>query len=634
MLEALRKGAGGWVAKLFMGLLVASFAVWGINDIFQGYSTDEIATVGGEKVTLRQFERELDVQIRQFSQRLGQPINREQARQYGLVSAALTRLIAFGALDGGAREMGLAIGDEAVAQNITADPSLQGPFGKFDRPAFQQALAQAGFTEKDFIADRRKNMVRQQINDVLQIGVGVPKALLDAISTFQQETRVAAYMILPPDAVGTIADPDEKTLAAYHQKAAIHFTVPETRDFSVMVLEPKDVARSISISEDDLQKAYAERREEYDVPERRRVDQMPFATEAAATAAVERLRKGEALDKIVEELGLEVNDVSLGLVARAQMISPAIADVAFALKSGEYSEPTKGPLGHVVLHVTDIEPGKASTFESAKDKLRAQLADERARNEVYDVQSGIEDARAGGAALEDIAAKNGLKIAKFTGLSVKGLTLDGKKPDALPEYKSLIETVFTNEVGVQIAPGDTGDGGYYWVQVDAAKPQELQPLDTVRDKVVTLWKTEKRKADLDALAQKLVERGNKGESFDKIASELGRTVLKSPAIQRGSESDTFSRTAVTRLFATPKDGYAYGPVGYGDSLLIMRAKEVRVPKIDANSADHKTLHDTVLDGLQTDMITTTIADLEKSLGVDINVQLLQRATSTDDGTLQ
>lgn len=629
MLEALRKGAGGWVAKIMMAFLVISFAVWGINDIFSGYSTDEIATVGDEKITLLQFEREFDTQIRQFSQRLGQPLSREQARQYGLVGAALTRLIAFAALDGGAREMGLAVGDEAVAQNITADPSLQGPFGKFDRPAFQQALTQAGFTEKGFIADRRKNMVRQQINDVLQLGVGVPTAMLDAVSTFQQEKRVASYMILPPDAVGAIADPDEKTLAAYHQKAAIHFTVPETRDFSVMVLEPKDVARSITISQDDLAKAYAERREEYDVPERRQVDQIPFATEAAAAAAVERLRKGETLGKIVEEIGLEESDVSLGFVARAQMISPAVADVAFALKPGEYSEPVKGPLGPVVLHVTEIQPGKASTFEGAKDKLRAQLADERARNEVYDVQSEIEDARAGGAALEEIAAKNGLTIAKFTGLSVKGLTLDGKEPDRLPEYKNLIETVFTSEAGDQVPPGDTGGGGYYWVRVDGVKSQQLQPLDTVHDKVLALWKTEKRKADLDALAQKLVARGNKGEDFDKIAGGLGRTVLNSPEITRASESDTFSRTAVTRLFATPKDGFAYGPVGYGESLLVMQVKEVHAPKPDTQSDDYKKLSDGLLDALQTDMITTTIAGLEKSLGVDVNVQLLQRVTSTD-----
>ncbi|HMM14139.1 MAG TPA: SurA N-terminal domain-containing protein [Parvibaculum sp.] len=629
MLDSLRRGASGWLAKIMMGLLVVSFAVWGIADVFSGYSTDEVAKVGKESITLPQFERELDSQMKQFSQRLGQPITRDQAKQYGLVSAALTRLIALSALDSGAHRMGLAVGDEAVAQNITSDPSLKGPFGKFDPQEFRQALAQAGVSESAFIADRRNFMVRQQINDVMGLGVGVPTALLDAFSTYQQETRVASYMILPPEAVGTIAEPDEKTLAAYHQKAAIHFTVPETRDFSLMVLEPKDLMSTIAISDADLQKTYEQRRAEFDVAEKRMVEQIPFATDDAAKAALELLRKGHPLDEILEGLGLDKSDVSLGLVTRAQMISPAVADAAFALKPNEYSEPVKGPLGPVILHVTEIQPGKVSTFEEAKDKLRKMLADEQARSAIYDVQNSIEDARAGGASLEEIAEKNHLKVVRFSGVSIKGLTLDGKKPEGLPEYKNLIETVFRSEAGDQIPPGDTGEGGYYWLRVDDVKPQQLEPLDKVRDKVVKLWKSEKRKADLEVMAQKLVERGDKGESFDKLAGELGRTVLISPEIKRYSQSDTFSRVAVTRLFAAPKGGFTYGPVGFGESLIIMQVKTINDPKPDPKSAEYKKLHDDMLDSLQTDMITTTVGDLEQRLGVKLNLALLQRVTSTD-----
>ncbi len=630
MLESLRKGASSLVAKILMGLLVVSFAVWGIADIFRGYSSDEVAKVGNESITLAQFNREFEDQIHQFSQRLGQPLTRTQAKQYGLVSASLTRLIALSALDSGANDMGLAVSDKEVAENIASDPSLQSSFGKFDRQAFDQALARTGISEKTFLVDRRKYMVRQQLNDVMQLGVGVPATLVDAVSTYQQETRVASYMILPPEVVGKIADPDEKTLEAYHQKAAIHFTLPETRDFSIMVLEPKDLTASISISDEDLKKAYEQRRNEFDTPERREVQQIPFATEDAAKAADQLLREGKPVDDIVKGLGLEMKDVSLGLVARNQMISPAVADAAFALKVGEYSDPVKGPLGPVILHVTKIEPGSTSTFEGVKDKLRAKMTEEQAHSQVYDVQNTIEDARAGGATLEDIAAKNNLKILKFSGLTVKGLTLDAKKPDGLPDYKDLIETVFKSEPGDQIPPGDTGDGGYYWVRVDGVQPQKLQPLDKVRDQVVKLWKEEKRKADLDVLAQKIVERGNKGESFTKMAGELDRTVLVSPEIKRDSQSDAFSRVAVARLFASPKGGFSYGPVGFGQSLIVMQVKAINDPKPDPQSADYKKLHDDLLDSLQTDMITTTVAGLEKSLGVKLNIELIQNATSTDN----
>ncbi len=630
MLETLRRGASGWIAKALMGLLVISFGIWGVADIFRGYSTDVVAKVGKEEIKLPQFERELDNQTKQFSQRLGQPLTRAQAQAYGVVNAAMTRLIALAALDGGVRQMKLAVSDEAVANNIASDPSLQSGFGHFDRAAFRQALQQAGLTEKAFIADRRAYMERSQVNDVLTAGVKAPTALLDAISTYQQETRVVSYIIVPPSAVGDIKDPDDKTLEAYHKKAAIHFTLPETRDFTVMALEPYNLAATVSITDDELKKAYEQRRAEFDVPEKRTVDQIPFATMDAAKAADARLRKGESLDKIVGELGLTKSDVALGSVTRAQMVSPTVADAAFTLKIGEYSEPVQGPLGAVILHVTAIEPGKASTFEQEKDKLRADLASDKARSDVYDVQNTIEDARAGGASLEDIASKNGLKLVKFNGVSERGLTADGKKIDGLPDYKDLLDTVFKSEQGDQIPPGDTGHGGYYWVRVDSVKPAELQPLAKVRDDVVKLWKTEKRKADLNVLVQSLVERGNKGESFDKLAASVGRSTLDSPELKRFSENDTFSRMAVTRAFAAPQGGFAYGPVGFGDSLLVMQVKTINDPKPDPQSADYKKLQADLLDAVQTDMITTYVASLEKSLGVDINTKLLERAIASDN----
>lgn len=631
MLDTLRRGASGWVAKGLMALLVVSFAVWGVNDVFRGYSSTSVATVGGEPIPVDQYQRSVENQTREFSQRLGQPLTRQQAHQYGIDAAALAQLIGLTALDVGLRKEGLTASDETVARNITSDPGLTGTFGKFDRQVFDQQLQQMGVTEKSFIADRRKFLVRKQLNDALQAGTKAPATLLSAISAYQGETRVASYIILPPEAAGTIADPDEKTLEAYYQKAAIHFTSPETRDFTVLTLNPDDLAATVTIDDEQLKTAYEQRRAEFDVPEKRKVQQIPFSTMEAAKEADARLKNGEPVEKIIGELGLEPNDVDLGEVTRQQMISPGVADAAFGLKSGEYSEPVQGPLGSVILHVTEIAPGKPSTFDGVKDKLRGMLASDSARNEVYNVQNNIEDARAGGASLEDTAAKNNLKIVKFSGVTAEGLTLAGKKPEGLPDYKDLLDAVFKSEQGDQIPPGDTGEGGYYWVRVDNVTATTQKPLKDVRADAIALWKTETRKAKLVELAQSLVERGGKGEAIDKIAASIGRTALISPDIKRGSQSDTFSRLAVTRLFALPEGKFATGPVGFGDSQIVMQVKKIDDPKPDSKSADYKTLETSLVDSLQADMLVTLVGGYEKQLGTKINTQLLDRMVAADSG---
>ena len=47
MMDSLRNAAKSWVAKLLIGLLAVSFGVWGIADVFRGYSRGSLASVGG-----------------------------------------------------------------------------------------------------------------------------------------------------------------------------------------------------------------------------------------------------------------------------------------------------------------------------------------------------------------------------------------------------------------------------------------------------------------------------------------------------------------------------------------------------------------------------------------------------------
>lgn len=630
MLDTLRKSASGFVGMAIIGILVVAFAVWGIADIFTGFTGDTVAEVGDEKIDATTYDREFRAELSRMSERLGQPLTRDQAVRFGVDRLALSRLIGVATLDGAAHDLGLAVGDEAVGRDIMTDPNLTGTFGRFDRDLFRQMLAQNGIPEDRFVEQRRKGMARTQLTDAILAGVAAPEAMVDIILQFQQETRTAGYIILPPSLVGEIEDPDEETLKAFYEAGASAFTLPETRDFSFMEIEPADIVHTITVSDDELEAAYEQRRGDYDVPERREVQQITFASEEAAREALENLRGGGNPEDIVQGLGLTMEDVELGKVSRAEMLSPELADAAFGIESGAWSEPVRGPLGWSIFHVGEIVPGKVSTFAEVKDKVRAAYEIELAREQIYDIQNAIEDARAGGEPLADIAARYDLNLRQVSGVTEEGRTRAGDAVE-LPDLPGLLETVYDSQIGDQTPPKDTGKEGYYWVQVDAINPATLQPLEEVREKVVTLWKETRRAAELEALAAKLADRGNAGESFEKIASEYGRSVLAMPGIQRYAQNDTFSRTAVTKLFAAPEGGFVYGPVGLGDSLLLMRVRDIVDPKIDKDSSAYKEAVANLEDSLSSDMLQTFVVGYQTELGVEVNQTLLQQLTAADGG---
>lgn len=630
MLDSLRKTASGIVGFAIIGILVIAFAVWGIADIFTGFSDDTVAEVGNQKIDSATFEREFRAEIDRMSERLGQPLTREQAVRFGADRMALSRLIAVISLDEAASDLGLAIGDEAVGADIVNDPNLQGTFGRFDRDLFRQLLRQNGIPEERFIEQRRKGMQRAQLSGVVEAGIAAPEVLNRTVLNFQEETRTAGYIILPPSLVTEIPEPTDEDIASLYEAGASAFTLPETRDFAIMEIEPIDILDSISVSEEQLQAAYAERRGEYDVPERRDLTQITFPSESDALAALARLREGTPISVIANELGLDEADFKLGKVTREELLSTVLADAAFATEAGAWSEPVRGPLGWAIFRTGAIEEGKPSTFEGVREQLLTALKLELAREQIYDTQNSIEDARAGGEALDAISERFGIQIRHFKGVTSRGQTRDGAAVE-LPDLPGLLSAVFDNAEGEQIPPLDTGKEGYYWVEIGAVTPAERKPLDEVRGEIVKVWNDRQRQAALEEIAQKLADRGNAGESFETIAAELSRSVLTMPGIQRYAQSDTFSRTAVTRMFAAPEGSFTWGPVGVGDSLVLMQVRSVHIPEADKASETYRKVRADVTDSIGADMIQSFVVGYQKQSGVKINEGLLRRLTAADGG---
>ena len=122
-----------------IGILVSAFAVWGIADIVTGFTGDTVAEVGDQKIDSASYDREFRAELDRMSERLGQPLTREQGQRFGVDRLALSRLIRLATPDDPAEELGLTVGDPTVGIDIMTDPNLQGAIGPFARDLFCQA---------------------------------------------------------------------------------------------------------------------------------------------------------------------------------------------------------------------------------------------------------------------------------------------------------------------------------------------------------------------------------------------------------------------------------------------------------------------------------------------------------------
>jgi len=627
MLNKIRENSGGLTAKILIFFLVAAFAVWGIADIFRGFGSDVVVTAGDTEIPVERFNAEYRRRIADFAERIGQPISPAEGRKYGIDRQVIAQLAGAAVLSEEAQDLGIAIPDAVVAADIRADQTFHGAFGKFDRQTFQLALAQNQISEKAFVNDRREYMIRDQLLSTVAAGAVAPEGLAEAVYEYRYERRSARYLVLPPELVSEIDDPSEEEVVAYHQLAAIRFTRRETRSFVILALRPDDISSTIAISEDVLLQEFESRRDEFDQPETRNIVQLPIVDADTATDISNRLKAGEELSVILGEIGLSLDDVTIKDASIRNLLSANISNAVFALAEGEVSDPVEGPLGPVVLIVTGITPAILGKFEDVRGELRAELLSAEASDAVFDLYNSIEDERAGGATLQELAANLSIDLVEIDEVTSQGLTLAGPPPENMPNIPDLLAEVFTNDVGLEIPAGELDGEGYYWVEVTGVAPAQLRPLNEVRDDVVDLWKREKRKVLLVELAESLVERGNNGATLDAIANGYNRAVLTSPAMVRRFSNDTFSRIGVTNIFATPLHGFTYALAGFGDSLVLMQTASISTPDQGEENDDLSEIRTGLAASAGDDLVASLVIALQEKYQVEVNYGLINRILS-------
>ena len=57
MLDAMRRGAVNWLAKILLGLLIVAFALWGVADVFRNYGRGTLARLGNTEISVDEYRQ-------------------------------------------------------------------------------------------------------------------------------------------------------------------------------------------------------------------------------------------------------------------------------------------------------------------------------------------------------------------------------------------------------------------------------------------------------------------------------------------------------------------------------------------------------------------------------------------------
>ena len=621
MLRSFRSAAHSWIAKLLFGLLILSFAAWGIGDMIRRAGpAEDPATVGDVAITREAVNAEFRRMVERLRPMLGPDFTNEQAVKLGFVDQAAQTLAQRALLRLAAENAGISVSDQMVRAQIAGDKGFQNQAGQFDPARFVDILRRNNLSEQGYIALLRDDMARELLTAPVVSGAYAPKPLVQALFAHRGERRTVETLTLAHASITDVAAADEPALRTYHSENPIAFTAPEYRKLTLVQLLLDDLAKDVKVTDADAAQAYEERRAEFETPERRKL-RMAVMDDQAKAAALATAAAAQGLDAAAKAAGVDV--VDLGEVTKDDL--PGLGDAVFAATgTGVAAQPAQSPLGWHVVETVSVVPGSSRALAEVRDRLVKDLARERAADGVFQISNQLDDKLAGGAPLDEVARSLGLRLTVVEATDSTGKAPDGG--DALapsPDAGQILAAAFGLAPGAVSPLAETRAGDFLVVRVDQIVTPPMRPFYEVREQVAAALMAQNQAAKPTQKAAELAEKLNPAapDAGPGLAKAAGADHAVTTPFTR-DQAPGLPPDLVAKLFALKPGETAVGETG--DAQVAARLKDV-IPADPATQAETlAALETTVAQGVERDLTAQLIGALEQRWPIILHQDRINR----------
>lgn len=546
MLANIRAFAKSGFATVLIGLLIVSFGVWGVRDVFKGQVTNQVIVAGKRTVGPQDFKMEFDRARKGLEQQVGQPVTQELAVEnkfdLRLIEELATRE-SFGAL---LDKIGVRPSDQLMKQQIEKIPNFFDQVsGRFDKTLYLQTLGQNNLTPAKFESGIRDEIAQQHLVSAMVNGLRVPRAYGALGAIYETESRDVGYFALDPRAVPPVAPPTDAQLTKFMQDNAQALMKPEFRILTVVRFSPTLVGANLPVTEADIQKQFDFRKDTLNKPELRSLVQIPGKDAKTAQAVAQRLSKGEDPAAIAKSIGVEA--IAYADKPKSAVADPKVGAAAFGMAEGAV-QVVQGDLGPAVVKLLKITPGHTATIAEVRPMLEAEARKTAAAEKVYEISQKYDDAHAGGASLSEAAQKAGVPTLTVGPVSEQGADPTGQR--AAGVTPKLVQVAFGLPQGGESEIEDEGNGESFAVRVERIIPKALPPLTEVKPKLMQVWMARETAKRLQVKADELSARLKKGESLEAVAASVGAQVSHAAGLDRqnAAQNKDLSREALGKAF--------------------------------------------------------------------------------------
>ncbi len=594
MLQSIRERATGWIAYTIIGLIVITFALWGISSYFSNSGPLEVAEVGDGTISLQEFQQAFQQQRQQFPQ---VDVNL-------LKNMVLQQLVNERVLLQAAKEQGLRVGDQQLQQAILSYPTFQED-GSFDAERYKRLLRAQGYTEIVFEENLRNSLMINQWRNGLVTSSLVTPAELDTFISLLNQQRNLAYLVLSLSDYLKKVSIEESAIDAYYQEHKDRFVNPEQLKVQYLELKLDNIAEDIPVNEDELQTVYQEQIAKYTQPEERSASHILITLPATASDAEvdEAQHRAQTLydaitsgtktfDQALQEAqnAEDMEGAELGVISKGFYEDPAFEAALYNLNAvGDISEPVRTRFGLHIIRLDNITPENVESFDEVRDELVQQLRLRKSENRFYDMSETLANwIYEQPDSLEPAAEALGLEISESDWFDRK----DGKGIAAYPE---VVTAAFSEEVlkrGFNSEPIELEPNHIIVVRLKDHKQATSQSLEEARQTIVDELRNRQAQETLAKDIEALQKRARQGGKLQALAEAHSGKLGKPSLVKRTAEN--LDNAILNKAFQLPKPkegGVSVGStvLSNGDQAVVVVSRIVSGKSEELSAEERKTL---------------------------------------------
>ena len=628
MLQFIRSKVTSIFIKVLFGILILSFAIWGIGDIFLGQERGETTVSVGDidynsdDIT-REFERT------RKAMRL--PPEYVALVKPQIIDSVINNLVNNGLFAAAGSDLNLLVSDSQIKNWIASSSAFKDQLGKFSPELFRRNLYNADLTEEEFFRSLKEDIKRNQLLSAINGAVTPNEEIIETLIHYRHEKRVANVVMISSDDIGLTRRATETELNKLYEETKSNYVAPEFRRATFIYLTPKQLAKEISIPKNILEEEYKNRKDEFTKPATREIRQFIFDTKLLADTARERAAKLNDTSLILKSLQASATkdkSSSLNAVTKNDFIAGKEQNAAFKTLVGNVSASVETPFGWKVFLIKSEIPEMTDPFQIASKTIQAELAQEKALDALFELTNAFEDTLASGATLEEAARSINVMAQKIAFTDDKGMGQKGEPLINLPPSGKFLSVLFSTLNGEQSNLIETNEGGYFLIRPDEILESRKLSFPEAKNLVEKIWKEEQVHKAAMIKAKKLESLTKAGVGLKNAAKNGGFKVETTKPFSRSG--DELENSRYPSDFATVAFELSRGEIN-----LVSGTKKIAVIElvnidkafVDKTNQEWQSIKREIESTMQQDYLEIALNSLKKNHNVTIDRNYINQLVS-------